>query len=128
MDELIQRVISSDNAEAQYELGVLYENQACGLTEEKLKRFAWLGDNSQELAEAVHSTWGIAAQCFRAAADLNHVEAQFKLGTIYKKGLLGQVCYDEAERWYKLAAEGGHPEADNALRELMDRQKIHLNA
>ncbi len=47
----------------------------------------------------------------RRAAELGHVEAQFSLGALHAGGVF--VGYDDLEalRWYRKAAEQGHPDA-----------------
>lgn len=62
-----------------------------------------------------------AAAYYRAAAAQGLAEAQFGLGLMYQQGLMhepgfpGASRYDEALRWYGMAAAGGQPSALHAI-------------
>ncbi len=48
-----------------------------------------------------------AVQEFRPLAEQGHASAQFNLGVMYDKGHETPQDYQEAVRWYQLAAEQG---------------------
>lgn len=54
-------------------------------------------------------------QSLIARAETGDIEAQFKLGTAYDFGEGVRKNGKEAEKWYLLAAESGHAEAQNSL-------------
>ena len=102
------------NAAAQYELGVLYEN-----------------------GRGVIKNPAVAAKWYRKAAEQGHAEAQYNLGRMYEKGWWWvdsfrdyfektgsrqtsagshQIAdHVEAAKWYRMAAEQGHAEAQYHL-------------
>lgn len=84
----------ADDANAQYRLGVMYFN---GL--------------------GVPTGLERARQCLERAADLNHSEAQFALGTFYQHGDVYGVPqdYQQARRYYKQAAVQRHIKAVVAI-------------
>lgn len=51
----------------------------------------------------------------RAAAENGDADAQFKLGYCYDNGSGVKKDHAEAVKWYRKAAEQGHPEANLAL-------------
>lgn len=52
------------------------------------------------------------------AADHGNSEAQFKLGVIYTNGEGVTANTEEAHRWFKRAAENGHPVAKQLIRKF----------
>jgi hypothetical protein len=76
------------NAEAQFNLGVLYLE----------------GNGVERNAERAR-TW------FMKAAEKNHVLAQYNLGHMALSGMGSEKNIQEAIKWWKLAAEGGHFQA-----------------
>ena len=57
-----------------------------------------------------------AFECYRAAAEKGHPDAQFEVGTAYNEGWGGRVWdMDSAVEWWTKAAEGGSPDAQFAL-------------
>lgn len=57
-----------------------------------------------------------AFECYRAAAEKGHPDAQFEVGTAYNEGWGGRVWdIDSAVEWWTKAAEGGSPDAQFAL-------------
>ncbi|MGI9296864.1 MAG: trypsin-like peptidase domain-containing protein [Gammaproteobacteria bacterium] len=79
-------------AEAQFNLGVLY-------------------DNGEGVAEDDRE----AARWFRLAAEQGNAKAQFNLGNSYYNGEGVVTSKREAVRWYRLAAEQGNAKAQNNL-------------
>lgn len=56
-----------------------------------------------------------ALRTFLPLAEAGDVKAQFKLGVMYDRGENVPQNFAEAEKWYRAAAEQGHPEAQLAL-------------
>jgi hypothetical protein len=67
-----------------------------------------------------------AVKCYRLAAELGHVTAQFELAVSYGSGVgHHQQDYSQARKWLQAAAEHGHGEAAYRLA-IMDRDGIGL--
>ena len=81
-----------DDAEAQYKLGVMYDN-----------------------GQGVLQDYGEAARLYRLAAEQGYALAQHNLGVMYDNGQGVVQDYGEAVRLYRLAAEQGHAEAQHNL-------------
>ena len=64
----------------------------------------------------------------RHAANAGHVEAQYHLGMFYKSGIGTPEDRTEALRWYKVAAERGHQQAENEARGLQGMARVCRNA
>eukprot|EP00913_Durusdinium_trenchii_P017943 g16861.t1 len=64
----------------------------------------------------------VAQQLYRLAAEQGHTFSQWRLGELCESGLGGQVAKNakEALHWYTLAAEGGNPQAQNALALMLE--------
>ena len=90
--ELWRPLANQGNADAQYNLGIMYEN----------------GNGvPQDYAEAV--TW------FRKAADQGNTKAQYGLGVMYENGNGVPQDYAEAVKWFRKAAEQGDANAQYNL-------------
>lgn len=77
------------DAEAQYDLGLLYEN-----------------------GEGVPQNHAEAAKWYQKAAEQGDADAQFDLGGMYYYGLDGvRKNHTSAAKWYRKAAEQGHARA-----------------
>jgi TPR repeat protein len=89
---------SQGDAEAQFNLGLLYEN-----------------------GEGVPPNYSRAANWFRKAAEQGHVEAQFNLAVLYDANS-GYDISDNAEAafWYRKAVDHGHSEAQYHLARMCD--------
>jgi TPR repeat protein len=83
------------DAEAQYNLGVMYDEGA-GM--------------GQDLAKA--------ADWYRKAADQGFVDAQINLGMMYYHGQGFTRDHAEAAKWFKRAASQGDQEAAGFLRQI----------
>ncbi len=60
-----------------------------------------------------------ALECYRAAAEMGHPDAQFEVGSAYSEGWGGRVRdMDLAVEWWKKAVAGGSPDAMYALADL----------
>jgi TPR repeat protein len=90
------------------------------------RKAAALGDTEAQLAVAAAAECGLGmahnaafalAAYRKVAEEAGAPHAMFTLGMVYENGLLG-VAPDraEADRWFRLAAEKGHPGAEVALR------------
>jgi TPR repeat protein len=84
--------------EAQYRLGLLYENGV------KLER-----------------NFARAADWYRRAGRQGHPRAQFKLGALHQAGALGTVDLAAAGDWYAKAARQGLAQAEYNLAVLIER-------
>ena len=93
-EELLRRA-QSGNAQAQFELGLMYDE-----------------------GEIVDQNSSEAVKWYRKAAQQEHAGAQFYLGVAYMEGWGVRRDYSEAARWYRKAAQQGLPEAQDALRQL----------
>ena len=91
LEELLPLAEQSD-AEAQYNLGVRYENGR-GVRKNQQKAFWW----------------------WRVAAEHGHPQAQYNLGLMYSNGEGVPEDYQEARKWYRLAAEQGDATAQYQL-------------
>ena len=80
------------DAQAQYNLGFLYEN-----------------------GQGVLQNYTKAAKYYSLAAEQNYVSAQNNLGVMYKNGQGVLQNYTEAVKYLRLAAEQNHADAQNNL-------------
>ena len=92
--ELFSLAEQSD-AEAQYNLGVRYENGR-GVRKNQQKAFWW----------------------WRVAAEHGHPQAQYNLGQMYRRGQGVPQDYILAHKWYNLAAAQGDKDAADDAREV----------
>jgi len=83
------------DAEAQFNLGVLYDEGA-----------------------GVERNLSIAADWYRKAANQGFMDAQTNLGILYYHGLGVDRDLAEAVRWFTMAAEQGDAEARNYLNRI----------
>jgi len=83
------------DAEAQFNLGVLYDEGA-----------------------GVERNLATAAEWYRKAADQGFMDAQTNLGIMYYHGLGLEQDLDEAARWFGMAAEQGDTEASDWLNRI----------
>ncbi len=81
----IRSLAAQGNAEAQFNLGILYHH-----------------------GEGVSQDYGEARQWYLGAAQQGHPAAQNQLGVIYHNGHGVPQDYAEARKWYLRAAEQGH--------------------
>jgi TPR repeat protein len=56
----------------------------------------------------------------KAASERGDTECQFRLGTVYRDGVLTKQDYGMAVSWYRLAASRGHPYAQFELGTMYD--------
>ena len=85
-------VAEAGDAEAQYKLGVIYEN-----------------------GEGVEDNCMAAARWYKLSAEQGYAKAQFNLALLYKSGLGVTQNLQTAKHWMQQAANANMPEAINAL-------------
>jgi uncharacterized protein len=61
-------------------------------------------------------------------ADAGDMEAQFRVGSIYDTGNGAPSSRDKAEKYYRMAAEQGHVEAQNSLGSGLQAEKNYTEA
>ena len=88
------------DAEAQYNLGVMYDEGA-GIEKDLVKAAAW----------------------YRKAADQGFIDAQTNLGMMYYYGQGIPRDHAEAARWFKRAASQGDHEAGSYLK-LIEKERF----
>ncbi len=93
--QLLRPLAEQGNAEAQYNLGVLYRTGR-GVTKDYSAAFTWFG---------------------KAAAQA-HAQAQYNLGVLYLNGWGTAADPDQARHWLELAAAQGVAIASTKLKEL----------
>ncbi len=108
--------------EAQYNLGVLYE-EGRGVAADLEAAAVWYGkaaDQGMTLAQVnlgllhmngmgVEKDLGLAMQWFRKAADQGSAQAQNNLGNMYLRGIGVEQDYQRAADWFRRAAlQGNH--------------------
>ena len=87
-----KRAAEQGHAEAQYNLGVMYQNGE-GVQEDKREAVKW----------------------YRKSAEQGFANAQYNLGWMYSKGEGVEEDKREAVKWYRKSAEQGIAEAQNNL-------------
>lgn len=92
MNRRRKRLAEQGNMNAQFELGLMYENGK---------------DVEQDHSEAIK--W------YRLAAEQGDVKSQYRLGRIYYEGRGVSQDYKESAKWFLLAAEQGDPESQYIL-------------
>jgi hypothetical protein len=92
-----KRLREQCDAEAQYNLGVLYETGQC-----------------------VPQDYTKARQWYEKAAAQGHEEAQYNLGVMYAEGEGVSMDYTKARQWFEQAAAQGHPAAQEGLMTLIE--------
>lgn len=100
----LRRLADQDNADAQYQLGELYNNDP----------------EVQDYVQAVE--W------YRKAVEQGHPEAQYKLGWMHRMGLGVLQDYDEALQCYIKASKQGHEKAERNALEVFYRGYSHYRS
>ena len=96
--EWYQKAAQQGDAEAQFNLGVMYKN-GDGVTQDYEKAVEW----------------------YQKAADQGYASAQFNLGVMYKNGDGVTQDYEKAVEWYQKAAQQGDAQAQFNLGEMYRR-------
>ncbi len=112
------------NAEAQYNLGVLYVEGKGVQTDVEKAHYWFLLAAGKQHAQAQYNLGHLymrgigvgkdpkeAMNWWRIASDNGYPSAAYNLGRAYLQGADGKVNHDEALRWLKLAADQGDPSA-----------------
>ena len=75
-----------------------------------------------------HADWFTSAETKEliTKADAGDIEAQFRVGSIYDTGNGAPSSRDKAEKYYRMAAEQGHAEAQNSLGSGLQAEKNTL--
>jgi TPR repeat protein len=117
------------NAEAQFNLGQLYEPG------DRAQAVAWYRKAADQghagaqhslgvlyaLGEGVPQDDAEAATLYRKAADQGHTDAQVSLALLYERGDGVPQDYAEAAAWYRKAADQGDSDAQERLDSLYAR-------
>ena len=128
-DELneVIKVAEQGDADAQYELGVMYNN-GMGVEQNDETSVIWytlsaeqgfasaqynLGVmyNDERCVPRARSNDATAVKWYTLAAEQGHAEAQWNLGIMYEWGDGVEISYKEAVKWFTKAAEKGHAKA-----------------
>jgi len=124
-------------AEAQFKLGVAYENKMLGLKQDAGNAMKWhLAAAKQGHLRAQHNyarlayeaqDYGTAAEWYRKAADQGHIEAQLWIGNLYNLGQGVSKDLAEAYKWYLLAARMGHADALKKLESAKGSSRLYFD-
>ena len=121
----IQKKAEQGDAEAQFNLGVLYDSGE-GEKQNRVKAAEWYRRAAEQGHAEAQSKLGTllyytgngakqnrakAAEWCRRAAEQGHAKAQFNLGVLYYDGEGVEQNHAEAAKWYRLAAEQGDASA-----------------
>jgi TPR repeat protein len=116
------------DAEAQYNLGVYYDNGQ-GVAKDEIEAVNWYRKAAEQNNVSAQYNLGVsyafgqgvakneleAVKWFRKAADQNHAAAQYNLGFCYLNGRGLAKDGVEAVKWYRRAAEQNYATAQNAV-------------
>ena len=94
--ETLRKAAEQGNADAQYNLGVMYDEGTGGVPKDHAEALKW----------------------FRKAAEQGHAQAQFDLVVPYAFGFGVPKDYAEAFKWFRKAAERGRMDAQNNLGDM----------
>jgi TPR repeat protein len=79
----------------------------------------WVGPNPAQTRELLHGSHkdelAFDYEKARRGAEQGDANAQFRLGLIYRNGVVARQNDAEAVKWFRLAAEQGHGEAQYQL-------------
>ena len=141
IDPEIQRAAEHGDAEAQCQLGTMYEFGQ-GVTNDYAEAMKWyqkaagqgfsvaqfcLG-SMYEKGEGVPRNYAEAAKWYQQAAVRGYGVAQFRLGCMYEKGEGVPKDLSEAAEWYRKAADQGYIGAYRGLRKVMSEMERELNS
>ncbi|HEY9197716.1 MAG TPA: SPOR domain-containing protein [Gammaproteobacteria bacterium] len=129
--ELWRPLAESGNVDAQFALGVIY-NDGMGMEQDYLEANYWFLRAAEQNLPAAQYNLGnaykngtgmttdpkMAVLWWRKAAEQDFGPAQFNLGSALLEGLGTPRDADEGLRWYRKAAANGHPHAQQYLDEL----------
>ena len=130
----IKKLAESGDAEAQFNLGVMYEDGK-GVPQsyaEAVKWFRKAADQGYAKAQfslgriylwSKYGNYAEAMKWYRKAADQGYVEAQFNMGLLYDDFRGVPQNYAEAMKWYRKAADQGHAAAQFNLAMMFSNGK-----
>ena len=127
------RANEQDDADAQYMLGVMYE-EGDGVPQDAAEAVRWYRRAAEQGHADAQSSLGDmydegrrvpqddveAAYWYRQAAEQGDAYAQYALGFMYAEGQGVSQDHAEAVRWYRRAAEQDHAHAQLMLGDLYD--------
>lgn len=102
---------------------------------------AWRNYHLAASAGDAHSQYWLGEMCYRGytlqddmqafewffkAAAQGYSDAEYSVGYMYQHGRGVTASYEEAEKWYLLAIEKGHADAEKHLK-LMQRDRVSLD-
>ena len=119
--ERLREAAEDGNAEAQFKLGVCYEN-GDGVSKNPMEAARWYQAAAEQGVEAAQCSlgvyyangWGVgkdlaqAVKWYSVAAERGYAKAQFLLGLCYERGEGVSEDMAEAVKWYRLAAKQGN--------------------
>ena len=122
------KLAKKGNSEAQYYLGVCYDNGQ-GVEQDYKEAVKWYrkaaeqghSDAQNNLGVCYYNGQGVeqdykeAVKWYRKAAEQGHSLAQYNLGVCYDNGQGVEQDYKEAVKWYRKAAEQGYSLAQHNL-------------
>ena len=121
-------IAEKDNADAQYNIGILYM-KGLGVEKNEKTAFIWykrsaangntdamynLGTMYNQGRVVVRSTKD-AVKWWRKSAELGNASGQFNLGVVYAYGRRVKQNTEEAIKWWKKSAQQGNKDARAAL-------------
>jgi TPR repeat protein len=123
-----QKAADQGNANAQYNLGVMYANGQ-GVAKDDAQAASWYRKAAEQGSALAQNNLGSmyryglgvtqnnaeAVKWYRKPADQGNAGAQFNLGVMYEKGQGVQQNYAEAVKWYRMAGDQGNANAQNNL-------------
>ena len=132
--ERMTKSANGGNAEAQYNLGVMYDNGQ-GVPQDYERAAKWYQKAAdQGLAHAqtnlgllydngrdVPQDYELARIWYQKAADQGFADAQFNLGLTYYNGQGVRKDYKQAAKWLQKAADQGDAEAQYVLMRLSEQ-------
>ena len=119
-----KRAAEQGHAEAQYNLGVMYQNGE-GVQEDKREAVKWYRKSAEQgfaraqynLGSMYYNGEGVeedkreAMKWYRKSAEQGHAVAQYNLGVMYYSGEDVQKDKQEAVKWFRKSAEQGDADA-----------------
>ncbi|MBI1424555.1 MAG: sel1 repeat family protein [Gammaproteobacteria bacterium] len=129
------------NADAQYNLGLLYMN-GHGVKKDDRMALMWFTRAGQQgladaqynagvmfyLGKGVYPSYITAVKWWRLAAEKDHANAENNLAVMYAYGYGVEKNPDKAIELWTAAAEQGHPDAINALIEVYSGKMVGFKA
>lgn len=136
----LRNAAAAGDAEAQYDLGMMYLSGTHGFPKHFAKAYHWFLQSAAQGHTDAQFTLGTlyifgrdkdipqdyqqARYWYEKAAAQDHVEAQFLLGVMYEDGTGGPSDWDKALEWYQKACEGGDEKACEAYEELIELMEL----